>query len=140
MTIHITPEMIAAWRTLQAYGAKIPRYVNPTAEEREVADAINVLDNSDWMVPIEEAGAVEETDAPRVLAVIEEDGSRFRARGADDKIWATAATYDEVAKHLTERPEFFLIVTHEELRIAALHPAEWGDTTRADMARHQAHG
>lgn len=49
MTKSITPEMIAAWRTLQAYACGGP-------ETSGVINAINVLDNSDFMVPIENAG------------------------------------------------------------------------------------
>ena len=43
----ITPEMIAAWRTLQDF-AKFARPGSP------VKKAIDALDNSDFMVPLEE--------------------------------------------------------------------------------------
>lgn len=50
----ITPEMIAAWRTLQAFARDHSR--NSLNElSREAAEAVNVLDNSDFMVPIEDA-------------------------------------------------------------------------------------
>lgn len=49
MTTPITPEMIAAWKLLKewAYAGHPPDVM--------VVEAINTLDNSDWMVPIEEA-------------------------------------------------------------------------------------
>jgi hypothetical protein len=50
MTKPITAEMIAAWRTLQAAAAGAYRL------QPEVRAAINVLDNSDFMVPIEDEG------------------------------------------------------------------------------------
>lgn len=77
MTKPITPEMSAAWRTLQA-AAKGAYRLQP-----DVRDAINVLDNSDFMVPVEDAELETTPSAP------------------------------------------------------ALDPAEWGDTTREDIARRQ---
>lgn len=56
MTTNITPEMVAAWRTLQDFA----RSANPTSP---VKKAIDVLDNSDFMVPIEEAGECGDTSA-----------------------------------------------------------------------------
>ena len=54
MSKPITPEMIAAWRTLQAFARDHSR--NSLNElSREAAEAVNVLDNSDFMVPIENA-------------------------------------------------------------------------------------
>lgn len=47
--MNITPEMVAAWRTLQNAAADAYRL------QPQVRDAINVLDNSDFMVPIEDA-------------------------------------------------------------------------------------
>lgn len=137
MTVRITPEMITAWRMLQNYAAKLPRYVNPTTEEKALAEAINVLDNSNWMVPIQDAAADDDDNAPHVLVVIEKNGPLFQARGVDNRLWSTATTYGKVEENLAEREERFLIVSPEEMRVAKLHPAEWGDTTREDMARHQ---
>lgn len=51
----ITPEMIAAWRTLQAWARDIKSEMYPSEADRQAADAIDVLDNSDFMVPIERA-------------------------------------------------------------------------------------
>lgn len=101
MTTNITPKMIEAWRTLQSYAEKLPRYVNPTAEETALADAINVLDNSDFMVPIQDAGECGDisTGLPE-----------------------TPCDLDKPCP------------VHDA---APLDPAEWGDTTRADMAGHQ---
>lgn len=50
----ITPEMIAAWRTLQSF-AERNRHNTSIDYLKEAADAIDVLDNSDFMVPIEDA-------------------------------------------------------------------------------------
>ena len=55
MTKPITPEMIAAWRTLQAF-AERNRHNTSIDYLKEAADAIDVLDNSDFMVPIENEG------------------------------------------------------------------------------------
>jgi hypothetical protein len=53
--MRITPEMIAAWSTLQDYALTVRQFANATMGERKVADAIDVLDNSNFLVPIEEA-------------------------------------------------------------------------------------
>lgn len=137
MTKPITPEMIAAWRTLQEFALAVRQERAPHHMDAKAAEAIDLLDNSDWMVPIEEAGYEADNDSPRVLVAIEENGRLFQARGADNRVWSAATTYDQVTQNLAERPELFLIVTQEELRIAALHPGVWGNTTPADMARHQ---
>lgn len=55
MTTRITPEMIAAWRTLQESSRNMKKYVNLAPHERRLMKAIDVLDNSDYMVPIERA-------------------------------------------------------------------------------------
>lgn len=46
--MNVTPEMIEAWRTLQNAAAGAYRL------QPQVRDAINVLDNSNFMVPIED--------------------------------------------------------------------------------------
>jgi hypothetical protein len=48
----VTPEMIAALDALLEFAVKTPRRVYPTAEEMRVVDAINILDNADYFVPI----------------------------------------------------------------------------------------
>jgi hypothetical protein len=53
MNVPITPEMIAAWRTLQRAA-----HLHP-----EVRKAVDVLDDSDYMVPIERAEEEREEDA-----------------------------------------------------------------------------
>lgn len=83
--MQITPEMMRAWADLQGFAKTVRKYVNATSLERAVSDAIDVLDDSDFMVPIEEAANEAETAA----------------------------------------------------QFAAADPAEWGDTTAEDMARHQ---
>lgn len=89
MTKPITPEMSAAWRTLQA-AAKGAYRLQP-----EVRKAINIIDNSDFMVPIEDAE-------------LETEHDRLKEAG-------------------------YLVIKSGE----ALDPAEWGDTTRQDIAhRH----
>lgn len=52
--MNITPEMVQAWTRLQAYSQAIKTFVNQTPLEKEVIAAIDVIDNSDFMVPIEE--------------------------------------------------------------------------------------
>lgn len=89
MTKPITPELSAAWRTLQ-------NFRTGQSTDKEIADAIDVLDNSDFMVPVEDAELDTEND-------------RLKAAG-------------------------YLVIKGDE----PLDPAEWGDTTRQDMARHQA--
>lgn len=97
MTKPITPEMIAAWRTLQAWALAVKRENYPAEVDVQAAEAIDVLDNADYMVPLERA---------------EEAAS---GEGPDVADWNSPedAVYDQ--------PD----------------PAEWGDTTRDDMARHQ---
>lgn len=56
MTNRITPEMIAAWRTLQEFSRVLKQERSPHHLDEGAAKAIDVLDNSDFMVPIEEAG------------------------------------------------------------------------------------
>lgn len=94
----ITPEMIEAWKTLQEVTYTIKRFVAPTAMEKRMIEAVDILDNSNFMVPIEEVRNEMETAAQFLHN--EENG------------------YDVLE---AERPD----------------PAEWGDTTREDMARHQ---
>lgn len=53
MSSKITPEMVAAWSVLQNFATVVRATTNPTAGELAVMEAINVLDNSDFMVPIE---------------------------------------------------------------------------------------
>lgn len=55
--MNITPEMVAAWRILKDAAAGAYR-LQPT-----VRSAINTLDNSDFMVPIEEAEPTDEATA-----------------------------------------------------------------------------
>lgn len=93
----ITPEMIEAWKTLQEVTYTIKRFVAPTAMEKRMIEAVDILDNSDFMVPIEEAGRE-----------------------------AEAAHDCDTLGHLRCSEN-----------TARLGPAEWGDTTREDMARHQ---
>lgn len=137
MTKAIAPELSAAWRTLKNFAFTTKgSHCRPQPWESELAQAIDVLDNSDFMVPVEDAA--HEADAtPRTPVVIENNGPLFQARGADDRIWSTATTYKRVEEHLAELPISFIVCGPEELATPALDPAEWGDTTREDMARHQ---
>lgn len=131
MSRQITPEMIAALDTLLA-GARGAYRVSP-----EVRDAINVLDNADFFTPITDARDELENAAPRTPIVIEEHGPLIQARDANGRIWSTATTPAKVISHLRELDTPFIIVSPEELGIPPLDPAEWGDTTREDMVRHQ---
>lgn len=96
--MNITPEMAEAWSTLQKYSATVRQFLAPTMMERAVCWAIDTLDNSDFMVPVEEAGC--------------ED--RQTDHDCDALGHPRCSDYT-----------------------APLEPAEWGDTTREDMARHQ---
>ena len=58
--MNVTPEMIHAWRTLQNAAAGAYRL------QPQVRDAINVLDNSDYMTPIEDAEHTASEDAERL--------------------------------------------------------------------------
>lgn len=99
MTKPVTPEMVAAWRTLQNFALTTKgTHRRPLPWESELAQAIDVLDNSDFMVPIQDAELDTEND-------------RLKAAG-------------------------YLVIKGDE----PLDPAEWGDTTREDIARHQATG
>lgn len=55
MSKPITPEMIAAWRTLQEFAQTIRAEPLVGEKVRKAQEAVDVLDNSDFMVPIEEA-------------------------------------------------------------------------------------
>lgn len=113
MTKPITPEMIAAWRTLQAF-AERARNNTVIGGLAEAAEAIDVLDNSDFMVPIEDAG----------LCTYQVGG------GYHSPPEYCEAEFDGVDEYCPK---------HQAVADAdsQLDPAEWGDTTRADMARHQ---
>lgn len=52
--MEITPEMAAAWRTLQAFALR-NRHNPSIGGLAEAAAAVDTLDNSDYMVPIEES-------------------------------------------------------------------------------------
>ena len=53
--MEITPEMIAAWRKLRNFAYCTRGVAAPQPWETELVGAIDVLDNSDYMVPIEES-------------------------------------------------------------------------------------
>lgn len=101
---NITPEMIAAWRTLQAWALDVRAETGTSEADSRAAEAIDVLDDSDFMVPIERAGegeGAEQHPIPQISTQCAMTGKMYRSD------------------------------------IQPLDPAEWGDTTRADMARHQ---
>lgn len=52
----ITPEMVEAWRTLQEFARRIRREPLAGRLVRDAQQAIDVIDNSNWMVPVEDAG------------------------------------------------------------------------------------
>jgi hypothetical protein len=56
----ITPEMIDSWQTLQGWARAVKVEGSPLEIDRRAAQAINILDNSGFMAPIEEAA--EEAD------------------------------------------------------------------------------
>lgn len=111
--MNITPEMMSAWETLQSFAKTVPRYVNATALERSVADAIDVLDDSDFMAPIDEA--VNEREMAAQFAADSPNDSTIRPCRCGGSL------NGEVGG----------------IGCAETDPAEWGDTTREDMARHQ---
>jgi hypothetical protein len=65
----ITPELSAAWRTLQSFAAQNRHAISMVGVNaaEEVAKAIDVIDNSDFMVPVEEAGDADVTGEDRHL-------------------------------------------------------------------------
>lgn len=64
----ITREMIDAHAVLINFARLLPRYANCTAGERAVAEAIDILDDADFFVPI--------TDARDAAPVRSEDRER----------------------------------------------------------------
>lgn len=105
MTKPITPEMIAAWRKLRNFAYCTRGVAAPQPWETELVGAIDVLDNSDYMVPIEEAGECGDTSA-----------------GLPEP----PCSLDKPCP-----------IHEDDMPVGSLDPAEWGDTTREDMARHQ---
>lgn len=142
MSQPITREMFDAWETLREAAASIGSTdeFEATSFERNVANAINVLDASCFLEPIvnkfvcgdASAGLPEppcdlEKPCPvhdvRMPVAIEQVGPLFQARGADGKVWSTATTYDLVGEHLSEQATMFIIVTSEELGGDDAHPS-----------------
>lgn len=116
MTINITPEMIVAWHTLQAYA-------EDGSGDSHVIRAINIIDNSDFMVPIQDAAEKAEYDAlPATRVAIVGDGPLFRAYTLDDEgaectlVWGE--THEMVAQLLPKilPTERILIVAPEQMR------------------------
>ena len=131
----ITSEMIAAWRTLQAF-AERNRHNTSIDYLKEAAHAIDVLDNSDYMVPIEEA---EEEVASPVLGESPDLGAPH-GRGkcphcGHPRVPLTAEGLTMYHGDVKSGQGDCLgsLCSPEQ----PLDPAEWGDTTREDMARHQ---
>jgi hypothetical protein len=112
MTQQITPEMVAAWRTLQAFALRVRQGSHQLAAE--AAEAVDALDNSNFMVPIEETG----------LCTYQVGGG-----------YGSLPEYCEA--EIEDDQEY--CPKHQRLADAdsQLDPGEWGDTTRADMAGHQ---
>lgn len=142
MSEPITREMFDAWGTLQEAASAIHRTdeYEVTSYEKKVANAIDVLDNSDFMAPIvneficgDQSAALPEPscdlDKPcpvhdvRTPVAIEQVGPLFQARGADGKVWSTATTYNLVEEHLSEQATMFIIVGSEELGGDDAHPS-----------------
>ena len=137
----ITPEMIAAWRTLQDAAA-----THRVSEG--VVRAINTIDDSDFMVPIEDAGICGDQSAglPEPPCDLDKPCPVHDA--------GLGQTYDTPrCKHCSDplNEKGGDLITGETFCGAnpgndqhepetPLDPAEWGDTTRADMARHQKEG
>lgn len=132
MSEPITREMFDAWETLQRFARRAPL--------SDMARAIDVLDNSDFMAPIvneficgDQSAALPEPscdlDKPcpvhdvRTPVAIEQVGPLFQARGADGKVWSTATTYNLVEEHLSEQATMFIIVGSEELGGDDAHPS-----------------
>lgn len=117
--MQVTPEMIEAWKTLQEVTYTIKRFVAPTAMEKRMIEAVDILDNSDFMVPIEEAGREAEAG--------HDCGTLGHLRCSD-----YTASIGEAANSLEHNTEN----GYDVLRAERPDPAEWGDTTCEDMTRH----
>ena len=171
MTNPITPEMIAAWRTLQQWARAVCAEPSPLEIDKAAAKAIDVLDNSDFMVPIEEAGLCTYQvgggyNSPPEYCELEIEGTdeycpRHQKLADADSALDPGETNDPGAPHgrgkcphcgyprvpLTPQG---LTMYHGDVTSGQgdclgslqapeqpLDPAEWGDTTREDMARRQ---
>lgn len=128
MTRPITREMFDAWETLQEFARRAPL--------SDLARAIDVLDNSDFMAPIvneficgdQSAGLPEPPcdldkpcpvhDTPTPVAIVPYNGM-FRATYGDGRTWTVGSTREEIERELAEGDAHFIIVTPEEL---AAHP------------------
>jgi hypothetical protein len=156
--------MFDAWQTLQEFAVAIRQEQTPHHRDVEAAKAIDILDNSDFMVPIEDeficgdtsAGLPEPPcnldkpcpvhDVRTVVAIVKLRPTLFQAQGADGRVWATATTYKLVEEHLGEQDTMFRIVTPEELKASEpdpcpIHPDEPDDAgcgEEADAARMMA--
>jgi len=116
MTKPITPELVAAWRTLQGFAERF-RDNTSIVGLAETAKAIDVIDNSDFMVPIENEG----------LCTYQVGG------GYHSPPEYCEAEIDGASEYC---PKHQALVDAEP----EPDPAEWGDTTREDMDAHQGVG
>lgn len=114
-------EQIKALAFLRGY-AKDPGYdIVPTDAEKALAKAINTLDNAEVFVALDEAR--DEREAVNTCT--------YQVGGS----YETPPEYCEL--EIEDNQEY--CPKHRRLSDldAQLDPAEWGDTTREDMARHQ---
>lgn len=112
-------EQIEALAVLRNFLKTTEAYANNVTEN--VVAAIETLDDADLFADLDQAAlALEaETDAPRIPVAIVKHGPLFQAVSSDDRIWTTATTLQKATENLSERPEHFLVVTSEELLLAA---------------------
>lgn len=129
MTTNITPEMTAAWRTLQDFA----RHAEPN---NPVKKAIDVLDDSDYMVPIERAE--EGATSPVPGESIDPGASHGRgkcSRCGHPRVPLTAEGLTMYHGDVKSGQGDCLGSLYSPEK--SLDPADWGDTTREDMTRHQ---
>lgn len=103
MTQQITPEMVAAWRTLQEF-ARSCADSSTISITQSAIEAIDVLDNSDFMVPIEEAGD-EERPIPQITTQSAMTGGihRSQIQPLDPGEWADTTREDMARRQREER-------------------------------------
>lgn len=83
-TVPITPEMIAAWHTLQNWARAVRAETYPQEIDLKAAKAIDVLDNANWMVPIERAEEEREATEEEISAYNREVQEHRRRHGLNN--------------------------------------------------------
>jgi hypothetical protein len=127
----ITPEMIDAVETLLSFRTD-------SSTDEQVAAAIDVLDNANLFVPITDARDEEDERYARTMASLRGiDLDDRYPKGDENGIIGTSGG----AGFLANRSNLTRDSADRQHWVGGggtgLDPAEWGDTTREDMARHQ---